>query len=127
MGIDPGRPVNPNPLIAFAGTERVTDSGIVLPASGSYRAWVKLKGEPAQVFIESAEEVIERWLAFAADPSRTATNFHLYEYGLPAYFLRAALGELAYVSVSFQTRPPRAEPGSYWLGQCQCSFCQAER
>jgi hypothetical protein len=87
------------------------------------RAWVKLKGEPAQVFVESPHEFMERWEQFRESETRY-TIFHEYNTGIATYFLRPALPELAYVAISFQTRPPeRVRPGSWWLKQCPCEYC----
>ena len=114
----------PNPLIHFAAEESVSPGGVILPATGSVRAWVKLKGEPAQVFVETPQEFMLRWREFA-DSSYDCTIFHEYNTGVACYFLRAALSELAYIQISFQTAPPqRVRPGSWWLKQCPCEFCE---
>jgi hypothetical protein len=114
----------PLPLIHFAAEESKSPGGVILPATGSVRAWVKLKGEPAQIFVESPQETIDRWLDFKAHIRLPYTIFHEYNTGIATYFLRAALPELAYVAISYQTRPPeRVRPGSWWLKQCPCEYC----
>jgi hypothetical protein len=120
-------PAFPNTYINSAGTETVTKSGIILPATGSLRAWVKLRGEPAQIFVETPKEFIERWEAFRLDESKPYTVFHVYEYGQAVYFMRQALSELCYVQITYKTAPPRDTAGSYWLNQCVCEFCEAKR
>lgn len=118
------RRVAPNPLIHFAAEEMVSPGGVILPATGSIRAWVKLKGEPAQVFAETPQEFMERWEKFRLGEARYVI-FHEYTTGIPSYFMRPALSELAYIQISFQTAPPqRVRPGSYWLQQCPCEVCE---
>ena len=113
------------PLIHFAAEETVSPGGVILPATGSVRAWVKLKGEPAQVFAETPLEFMDRWEEFRETEMRRFTIFHEYNTGVACYFMRPALSELAYVQISFQTAPPqRVRPGSYWLKSCPCEFCK---
>jgi hypothetical protein len=124
---DSGRPAV-NPLIHFAAEETVSPGGVILPATGSVRAWIKLKGEPAQVFAETPLEFMNRWEEFGADSSQRRVVFHEYNTGVACYFMRPALAELAYVQISFQTAPPaRVRPGSYWLKQCPCEVCETKR
>jgi hypothetical protein len=113
---DTGR-AEPNPLIHFAAEETVSPGGVILPATGSIRAWIKLKGEPAQVFAETPLEFMERWEVFEQDRVLRHVVFHEYNTGVACYFMRPAISELAYVS------PQRVRPGSYWLKQCPCEWC----
>lgn len=112
------------PLIHFAAEETTSPGGIILPATGSVRAWIKLKGEPAQVFAETPDEFMTRWEEFEGDAKMKRVVFHEYNTGVACYFMRPALAELSYVQISFQTAPPqRVRPGSFWLRQCPCEWC----
>ncbi len=103
-----------------------TATGIYLPATGSLRAWVKLRGEPAQIFVETPHQFKARWDDFRSHLAQNWVSFHNYEYGQAVYFTREALRELAYIQITYKTAPPRDTAGSWWLHQCPCEVCRAD-
>lgn len=111
----------------LAGThvqETVRSSGLVVPlyASGNHlRCWLKVIGEPAQTLYETPAQAISRWLAFKNDPDQEVVIFHDHAYGQAMFFTRDAIGQIAYIGVTFpQTEQGRTTPGSIWAGECQC-------
>ena len=109
-----------------------TASGILIPTPGhGLRAWVKMRGEPAQVLYETPHEFMERYRAFQLQVAGWDANrsvglppvlvCHDFAYGQAMFFLPESVGEIAYVGVTYPTTEQgRTTPGSVWAGQCRC-------
>lgn len=101
------------------GTESlVTEGGITLLTEYPARAWVKLKGEPAQLLVESPEEMTERLLSWRKDRGAMVVG-HDFQSGYPQFYFDP--DQIAYVGISRPTtQPQKIGARSIYSGTCEC-------
>lgn len=99
-----------------------TRSGIYVPVGPQVRAWIKLRGEPAQVMHETPAQVLERIMEMEDQPERRWFILHSYNFGNMNIFLRSALAEIAFIA---DTNPTwiatKTHPGTIYTRTCPCA------
>lgn len=105
--------------------EVVRPSGIIIPGmDGELRAWIKPRGEPAIILIETPAEVYDKITA-ALESGAPHVLLHEWAFGQPMWIPRAWLLDTN-ISVTYKNKG-QTRSGGVWAGNCPCPEHAAER